>query len=41
MKEIWNRDDFNAVVIALRALGAEERDQPAPVIDIVTRERIA
>ena len=38
---IWSPDDFRAVVTALRALGAEERDEPAPVIDIRTRERIA
>jgi len=40
-KFIWTPDDFRAVVTALRALGAEERDEPAPVIDIRTRERLA
>jgi len=38
---IWTPDDFRAVVTALRALGAEEHDEPAPVIDIRTRERLA
>lgn len=38
---IWTGSDFRAVVTALRALGAPERAQLAPVVDIRTRERIA
>lgn len=38
---VWTAQDFRAVVTALRALGVEEYDRACPVIDIVTRERIA
>lgn len=38
---VWTPEDFRAVVTGLRALGAEEYDTLAPVIDITTRARLA
>lgn len=41
IQAVWTPDDLRRVITMVRALGCEAFDEPAPVIDLFTRERIA
>jgi hypothetical protein len=41
LREIWGPSDFQRMVMAIRAVHAPEFVHTAPVIDILTRQRLA